>query len=78
MNCKGTILDNSAFLKKQLLYYVYYVCGCDVEDITLNYCHECFSDYETHINGMDDIDKSSLNQHILNKPLLAFKNNYIE
>jgi hypothetical protein len=70
--------------KKQLLpnegieYYVYYVCGCYVEDNKLNYCHECFSDYESHFNGMDDIDKSSLNLEISNEQLLAFKNNHIK
>jgi hypothetical protein len=38
--------------------YVYYVCGCDVTDN--DYCINCFPDYETHINSMDDCDKSSL------------------
>jgi hypothetical protein len=77
MNYYETISNDTHNFKKQILFYVYYVCGCDVEDIALNYCQACFPDYDTHINGMDDIDKSSLNKHILNKPLLAFKNNYI-
>jgi hypothetical protein len=70
--------------KQQLLpnegieYYIYYVCGCDVEDNTLNYCHDCFSDYEDHINGMDDIDKNSLEISNEYLPLLAFKNNHVK
>jgi hypothetical protein len=67
-NFKQHILPNEG-----IEYYVYYVCGCDVENIALKYCHECFSDYESHINGLDDIDKNSLNEH-----LLAFKNNHVK
>ena len=51
--------------------YQYYVCGCDVD--YNDYCINCFPDYDSHKNSMDDYDKSSLNSI-----KLAYKSNYIK
>jgi hypothetical protein len=53
-------------------YYIYYECGCKVEDINTLYCTNCFSDYDTHLNGLDYIDKNAID----NK-LLAYPFNYV-
>ena len=59
-------------------YYTYYVCGCDVEDNNKLYCHDCYSDYESQFNELDECDVSTISEHpIREQYLLAYPSNYI-
>jgi hypothetical protein len=46
-------------------YYVYYVCCCEVVDKNKYYCHDCFSDYNSHLYSMDDDDKLAIDSKLL-------------
>jgi hypothetical protein len=59
-------------------YYTYYGCGCEVEDNNKLYCDNCYSDYETQFNELDECDVSTLSGYpIREKYMLAYHSNYI-
>jgi hypothetical protein len=49
-------------------YYSYYGCGCEVEEETYTYCHNCYSDYDSHINSLDDYDIKCIKDGLIAYP----------
>ncbi len=58
--------------------YSYFSCGCYVEDINELYCTNCFSDYSSHLNMLDECDLQVVKTDTDNKNyILAYSNNYV-
>ncbi len=53
--------------------HYYYQCGCEVENIKKEYCHNCYSDYNEHYESIDECDISCIDDK-----LLAYRSNHIK